>query len=165
MGSEMCIRDRHWRDRGEKVVSSKGCAKGCDLSPEELERAIPEEEQAEYHKKQKHLMAYVTPQEKHWDEFKRYVCQADSEEDVSWERFWEELPRGEWPSLALLDFKVDYRTTRGGKAPITSRKKTSIVKGIWKPYDVEQRLPSDACRRAFQFLVCLLYTSPSPRDS
>ena len=62
------------------------------------------------------------------------------------------LPASELPSLSLLDLKVDYVNFRGGRAPVTSKKKTSVVKAVWKNFDIEENLPSEACRRAFTFL-------------
>ena len=71
-----------------------------------------------------------------------------SDRDVPWEEFWTTLPKNQLPFLALLELKVDYTNFRGGKAPVTSKKKKSVVKGIWKAHDIEQRLPSEACQRA-----------------
>ena len=38
----------------------------------------------------------------------------------------------EWQELALLVFKVDYRTCKGGRSPVVSRQKISVTRGVWR---------------------------------
>ena len=140
-----------WMRNGQNAVSQK-CCHGCDPHPDTLEQDY--EEQDDNRPWPKKLQAYITPQELYWKKLKQRVCMASPEEDrdVPWEDFWAILPKKDLEKLSLLDLRVDYTNFRGGKAPITSKKKKSVVKGVWKPHDIEQHLPSEACRRAFEFL-------------
>ena len=63
--------------------------------------------------------------------------------------FWPEelvaLSPVEWQELALLDFKVDYRTCKGGRSPVVSRQKLSVTRGVWRkdlPRPTSPRLES-----------------------
>ena len=92
-------------------------------------------------------MAYMVPQACHWNSLLEDLLGFAVPNAAAL------LPQVDWSSLAVLDFKVDYATRRGGRASITSRQKQSLVRGVWNARDVEAALPGDGERRAFAWLM------------
>ena len=133
-----------WALRREQAVERK-CEHGCDHQPETLMKEHPQEEKPE---KTKKLMAYMVPDEHHWHAFRDHVCEGTA----TWDVLHELLPEADMKALAIIDIKIDYETKRGGSASVTSKKKKSIVRAVWRPRDVEEALPSLPCRRAFEWL-------------
>ena len=132
-----------WRGRGITAVA-KVCPGGCDGSPTELESEWAGEGWLPRTTK---LMAYITPQTEHWDGLRQALSHDDGPPATKL------LPDLDWSALAPVELKVDFETRRGGRASITSKQKKSLVRGVWKPYDVERSLSCRAGRQAFAWLM------------
>ena len=81
------------------------------------------------------IAAYVTPQKEDWPE----------------ELF--NLTAAEAASLEIIKLNCTYKNIRGGKSPVTSRKKTQVIKATWRRTDVQAGLPTAAARAAFSWLM------------
>ena len=122
----------NWQRRGAKAAAAT-CAGGCDLEPAKLDEPAPEtEEQGPC------LKAYVTPAQHHW--------QSPNQPNL-----FKQLSAAEATSLALLDIKCDYKVIKGGGAPMSNKKKTAVVKAVWRGQDVEASLSAPA-KLAFDWL-------------
>eukprot|EP00974_Lingulodinium_polyedra_P023757 2298866-Lingulodinium_polyedra.AAC.1 len=63
------------------------------------------------------------------------------------------LSRTEAAELAIVDLSVEFTHIRGGKAPMSNLKNTSLTRARWRPRLVEGALTSDATRRAYAWLM------------
>ena len=141
----------NWEGRGRRVVEVP-CRGHCDPCPRALlknlldeggshevgDATLPEPRVsniASAHKKRRSLKAYVTPQIGDWPEELRCLGEADAK------------------ALSIIDLHVDFKRVKGGSAPITSKKKTSLTKATWRKADLEPQLPSDAAKKAFTWLM------------
>ena len=132
-----------WR-KNVRLQVEKACKGGCDPSPEQLDSVSPEDQDVA---RTRRLMAYMVPQACHWNDLVEELLGFASFHAAAL------LPQIDWSALAILDFKVDYTTRRGGRASITSKQKQSLVRGVWKHTDVETAFPGEGERRAFAWLM------------
>ena len=124
------------------------CDNCCDHNAKTLEIPIDPTLPA---KKGKKLMAYMVCQSDYWKD----LCDPVSGfEGSSWKDFHEALPEEHAAELAVLDLHVDFQTKRGGKASVTSKKKKSVIRAVWRLRPVQDRLVTDPQRRAFEWLMC-----------
>ena len=109
----------------------KKCPNGCDLRPDELDQAQANRPA----KKGPKLKAYVTPQASNWP------------------REMKELSRADAMALSVIHLDAEYKSVRGGRAPVTNLKKTQLVRGRWRTEDVESRLSTQPQKNAFDWLM------------
>jgi hypothetical protein len=65
----------------------------------------------------------------------------------------EVLPKEELEALAPVEFEVNYKICRGGRAAVTSRQKKTIIRATWKAVAVQEALRTEAGRRAHNWLM------------
>ena len=82
------------------------------------------------------LMAYVTPKKDDWPPELRAL-----------------RTRKDFDALSIIHLNAEYTVVRGGKAPVTNLKKSTVVRARWVDFDVEHRLTTDAQRTAFRWLM------------
>ena len=89
------------------------------------------------------LKVYVTPQRGDWCE--ALFCKTPEEGG---------LTDAECASLAPIDIRCDYVTMSGKykRAPVTSKKKTSIVRATWRKQEIQERSLSHRAPEAFRWL-------------
>jgi len=105
---------------------------------------------------------YVTPAKVHW---------PHSHGQASYKSLWDttekryEIPEyeqanhvfhlddAEATALALLELKCDFKVVKGGRAPTSNKKKTSVIRAVWKACDVKSQLPSERAKEAFSWLM------------
>ena len=119
-----------WNCKDRKCRAKVHCPGGCDRRAEDLCKPVTGDAKAIGR-----IAAYVTPQKEDWPE----------------ELF--NLTAAEAASLEIIKLNCTYKNIRGGKSPVTSRKKTQVIKATWRRTDVEAGLPTAAARAAFSWLM------------
>ena len=71
-------------------------------------------------------LPYVVPQQDDWPEELLGLTEAEAE------------------SLQIIRLDATFRTVQGGKSPVTSRKKTQVIKARWQRTDIEAG-SADSC--------------------
>ena len=94
------------------------CLHGCDNTAKTL--LLPFTGDADPQK----LQAYVTPQEADWKDMLAHHDAADAVSKTL-------LGHVDVKCLQVIDLFVDYKNRRGGKAGITSKQKSSVVRAEW----------------------------------
>ena len=130
-----------WHSRRGGGSAHRTCAGGCDLRPVELDDKPREDEPEVVRSAKSTLKAYVTPRD---DPLSRKVGQgrpaADLESD--WPPVLLELTEAEVHMLAPIEIKCEFKTVRGGKASVTNRQKTSVIRGVWRKKSVAEGIAS-----------------------
>ena len=98
---------------------------------------------------------YVTPAACDWpvyDAASGAFRRATGDDGAAHRRVFE-LTDEEAASLAIIDLSCDYKCVRGGRAPTTCKKKTSVIRARWRARDVQAGLPTARARAAFAWLM------------
>eukprot|EP00971_Amphidinium_carterae_P013662 269096-Amphidinium_carterae.5 len=131
----------NWQKKGQGMGQKK-CKHVCDPDPATLLAPA-----LEPHKKVAKLMAYITPKKSVWHELSEHIC-GDSTSDTLFLC----VSHEDWQTLSVPELKIDYKSHRGRQANIFSKKKSAVIRGVWKPLPIDDIKRSAAAQHAFDWL-------------